>query len=44
MNCPSKITFPLSRDMIKKNAKAISSKHSEHQSAQKNKNHNNNLS
>lgn len=44
MNCPSKTTFPLSRDMIKKNAKAISSKHSEHQPALKNKKHNNNLS
>ncbi len=44
MNCPSKTTFPLSRNTIKKNAKTISSKHSEHQPAQKNKNHNNNLS
>lgn len=35
---------PLSRNSLKKNAKAISSKHFEHQPAQKNKNHNNDLS
>lgn len=40
----SKSPAPLSRNTIKKNAKTISSKHSEHQPAQKNKNHNNNLS
>lgn len=44
INCPQKTTSPLSRDMIKKNAKTISNKHSGHQPAQKNKNHNNDLS